>query len=98
VAIHEILHFFFYDYAVKRFNSIFDGLNTNNGIFWTLAELFNDVVQALPEFNELQGEVEVFGYPDHTKHQEYLRKLWSDEPDVDSWIPKAYEYLVEVLK
>lgn len=98
VVVHEILHFFFYDYAIKKFNNIFGSLDTDNGIFWMLAELFNDVIQAVPSFTELQDDVKVFGYPDHVKYQEYLRRIWSDEPDIDIWIPKAYEYLVRSLK
>ncbi len=93
IAIHEILHFFFYDYAVKKFPEIFGTLDKNTGIFWMLAELFNDVIQTLPEFKEMQGEIEYFGYPGHQKYYEYLRKLWLYNPDIDTWIPKAYEYL-----
>jgi len=95
IAIHEILHFFFYDYAVKKFPEIFEKLEKNTGIFWTLAELFNDVIQTLPEFTEMQGNIESFGYPDHKKHQEYLRKLWLENRDIDTWIPKAYIYLAQ---
>ena len=97
IAVHEILHFFFYDYAVKKFPEIFEKLDKNNGIFWQLAELFNNVIQILPEFTEIQGEIESFGYPDHKKHQEYLRKLWSENQDIDVWIPKAYQYLIETI-
>lgn len=97
VAIHEILHFFFYDYAIKNFNNIFGELDENKGIFWMLAELFNDVIQTLPEFVEIQGNTETFGYPDHIKHQDFLKKLWANKQDIDIWIPKAYEYLIEHL-
>jgi len=95
ITIHEILHFFFYDYAVKNFKDTFENLDKNTGIFWMLAELFNDVVQVLPEFVEIQGDNKIYGYPDHIKYQDYLRKLWSNEQNIDVWIPKALEYLKE---
>ncbi len=90
VAIHEILHFFFYDYAIKKFPEIFEKLDTNTGTFWKLAELFNDVIQALPDFIERR---DVFGYPDHEKYRDYLSVLWSKNPDIDVWIPEAFKYL-----
>ncbi|MEI7513004.1 MAG: hypothetical protein WCJ74_00080 [bacterium] len=98
VVIHEVLHFFFYEYAVQKFKNIFENLDKNTGIFWMLAELFNDVIQNLPEFADIQGNVEISGYPSHIKYQDYLKNLWTNEQDIDVWIPKAYDYLTEVLK
>ena len=98
IVIHEVLHFFFYDYAVKNFNNIFKDLDKNKGVFWTLAELFNDVIQNTDEFKKIQGYMEIYGYPDHVKHQEYLKKMWAEDKDIDLWIPKAYDYLDDQAK
>jgi hypothetical protein len=92
-AMHEVLHFFFYDYAVKKYPEIFGGLNMNNGIFWRLAEVFNDMIMSLPEFVELHGVTKMGVYPDHKKYIEPMKKIWNDNPDIDKWILGAYEYL-----
>ncbi|KKQ81802.1 MAG: hypothetical protein UT05_C0009G0080 [Parcubacteria group bacterium GW2011_GWF2_38_76] len=93
IVMHEILHFFFYDYAVKKYPEIFDGLDMNKGIFWKLAELFNDVIISLPEFVELHKITKVGVYPDHKKYVEPMKNIWNNNPDIDKWIIKAYEYL-----
>jgi len=93
IAAHEILHFFFYDYAIKKYPSIFGELDTNKGIFWNLAELFNYVILSLPEFIEIHGDKNTKGYPDHEQHIDYMKKLWNNKPDIDNWLLEAHGYL-----
>jgi len=93
ITAHEVLHFFFYDYAGNKYPEIFKELDTNTGIYWLLAELFNDVILSLPEFIEIHGNKEIQSYPKHQEYFEYMKKLWGDNPDIDSWIIKAYNYL-----
>lgn len=96
VIAHEILHFFFYDYAVKRHTDIFTSLDTNKGIFWGLAELFNDVVMALPEFVEIHGNKDVGGYPYHEQYIDHVKKLWDNNPNIDNWLIETYNHLKKV--
>lgn len=93
VTAHEVLHFFFYDYAENKYPEIFKELDANKGVYWMLAELFNDMILSLPEFIEIHGNKEVQSYPKHQEYSEYMKKLWSDNPDIDNWIIEAYNYL-----
>ncbi len=93
VVAHEVLHFFFYDYADRNHSDIFAKLNPNDGIYWNLAELFNDVILDLPEFIAIHGQTEIKSYPAHEKHQAFMKKLWNNKPDIDNWIVEAYKYL-----
>lgn len=93
VTSHEVLHFFFYDYADRNHSNIFAELKPNDGIYWGLAELFNDVILDLPEFVAIHGQTETKPYPAHEKHRAFMKKLWSDKPNIDNWIIEAYDYL-----
>ncbi len=68
IAAHEVLHFFFYDYANRNHSDVFAKLNPDDGIYWDLAELFNGVILDLPEFIAMHGQVETKVYPAHEKH------------------------------
>ena len=93
VTSHEVLHFFFYDYADRNHSDIFAELKPNDGIYWELAELFNDVILDLPEFVAIHNQTETKSYPAHEKHQAFMKKLWKDKSDIDNWIVEAYNYL-----
>lgn len=93
VVAHEVLHFFFYDYANNKYPEVFKDLDTNKGIYWMLAELFNDVILSLPEFVEIHGNKEVQSYPKHQEYSKYMKKLWNDNPDIDNWLIEGFEYL-----
>jgi hypothetical protein len=93
IIAHETLHFFFFDYAVKKHSDVFKGLNTNSGVFWMLSEIFNDVILSLPEFIEIHGRKDIIPYPAHKKYIEYMKKLWTDNPDIDNWLLEGYKYL-----
>lgn len=90
---HEILHFFFYDYAVKKYPKIFKKLDKNQGIFWDLAEIFNSVILFKPEFKKLHNQKRDRSYPAHRKHLKLMRKYWRESEDIDIWIKKAFDYL-----
>lgn len=90
---HEMLHFIFYDYAIQKYPDKFKNLNTNQGIFWDLAEIFNAILQDTPLFVEVQGKINNMGYPDHKKYIPILKKLWDKEQNIDQWITQAYNKL-----
>ncbi len=52
---HEMLHFIFYDYCLKRYPAVFRGCDTEEGSFWEVADLFNAVMQRTPSFIKLHG-------------------------------------------
>jgi len=99
VTAHEILHFFFFDYAVEKHPDIFDELKQENGsTFWMLSEIFNDVILSLPEFVEIHGQKGFVSYPAHEKYLKYMKKLWTDNPNIDNWLIEGYNYLNNAQK
>jgi hypothetical protein len=93
VTAHEVLHFFFYDYSAKHFPEIFKDLNTNSGIYWDLAELFDVVVMSSPDFISPEYLNNTRPYPNHLKYFDAVKEIWDKNPDIDSWIVEAYDFL-----
>ncbi|MDP3997790.1 MAG: hypothetical protein U1C49_01590 [Candidatus Andersenbacteria bacterium] len=86
VIFHEMVHFIFYDYAQINFPDTLGQMDTDEGKFWDLAEVFNVVVQSLDDFKRLQGKVDSMGYPDHKSLILKGKNLWAKNPDVRQWI------------
>lgn len=95
VATHEILHFLFFNYALKYFPELFRKKNTESGIFWDLSEIFNAVMHQTKIFISLHGRVGVVAYPAHKKFLTQARKYWQKNRDIDKWILATYKYLKE---
>ena len=93
VIMHEMLHFIFYDYAIKKHPEIFRKLDTETGTFWDLAEIFNAIILSLPEFKKLHKQKKIFCYSEHKKYFSKLKKLWQNTMIVDNWLIIGYEYL-----
>jgi len=93
VTVHELLHFCFYEYCLKNYSNIFKKLDTENGSFWDLAEIFNVVILSQPEFVKIHKLKKIFVYPEHRKYIQFLKRLWQREKDIDNWIVKGFEYL-----
>jgi len=83
---HECLHFIFYDFAQKKFPEIIGKMNTEEGKFWDIAEVFNAVIQSTDDFIDLHGKIENIGYPDHKDLIAKGALLWEKEHDVYAWI------------
>lgn len=86
---HEMLHFIFYDYALQKYPAKFKNLDTNQGMFWDLAEIFNAIIQDTSELIEIHGKINNLGYPDHKKYISVLKRLWQKEQNIDHWIIQA---------
>lgn len=93
ITVHEVLHFFFYDYAERAYPEIFKKLDQNSGAYWDLAELFNDVVMSDLNFISKEYSEHAKPYPDHVKHFDRVKDLWGNNPDLDAWLIEAYNYL-----
>lgn len=81
---HEMLHFIFYDYCLKKYPRVFKKKNTESGSFWELAELFNAVIQQAPAFEKLHGPVGNIGYPTLRSKFGMAKKKWNG--NIDDWI------------
>lgn len=83
---HEMLHFIFYDFAQQKFLKIFKNMETEQGKFWDLAEIFNAVIQDTNEFIKLHGKIKNIGYPSHKDLITTGKNLWKKNPDLNQWI------------
>lgn len=93
VAAHEILHFIFYDYCFKKFPGLFKNLNTEEGLFWDLAEIFNVIILSLPQFKKIHGQRKMGSYPVHKRYLYPLKKYWQEADGIDRWVIKSFNYL-----
>jgi hypothetical protein len=93
VIAHEVLHFFFYDYANKRHSKMFAGLDENTGIYWDLAELFDVVAMSASDFMSNRYFENIHPYPEHAKYLDVVRSIWDKGHDIDRWIVESYEYI-----
>ncbi|HOL54058.1 MAG: hypothetical protein PHF40_01530 [Candidatus Pacebacteria bacterium] len=95
VTMHELLHFIFYDYAIQQHPQIFKKLDPENGIFWDLSEIFNDVILSLPPFKKLHKQQKIICYPEHQQYFQKFQKLWQQTNDIDQWLVEGLEILKE---
>ncbi len=72
---HEMLHFMFYDFARKNFPET-TKMNTEQGKFWDIAEVFNAVIQNTDDFISLHGKIRDIGYPEHKELILQGSRLW----------------------
>lgn len=93
VTAHELLHFFFYDYTERKYPEIFKKLDQNSGVYWDLAELFNDVVMSDPNFISESYSEHAKPYPDHVRYFDKVRALWEKSHNLDEWLIETHKYL-----
>ena len=93
VTYHECLHFIFYDFAQKKFPETLGKMNTEEGKFWALAEVFNIVIQTTDDFINLHGKIENIGYPDHKELIKQGSLLWNKNPNVSDWIVEMMQII-----
>lgn len=83
---HECLHFIFYDFAKKKFPEKLGETNTERGLFWDIAEIFNVVIQNTKEFKLIHGEISDICYPEHKELIKKGSNVWEKQKDVYKWI------------
>ncbi len=93
VTAHELLHFMFYDYALKKYPKVFMKMDTERGIFWDLAELFNSIILHTQIFVQIHQVKRKVVYPEHRKCFPCLFKVWKKYHDIDKFITISYKLL-----
>jgi hypothetical protein len=93
VTMHELLHFVFYNYTKRRFRHVFKGLDTEHGLWWDCAEIFNTVVLSGSEFAKIHGIKKIVSYPEHKRYIAQLRRAWRNNRDIDALIVKIISAL-----
>jgi hypothetical protein len=81
-AVHEMLHFLFFDLAEKLVPSI----NSENQKLWDISEVFNGLIMEEAEFVKITGIEKPGQYPDLVKTQEELRGIWNKNKDAKGFI------------
>lgn len=97
VSMHEMLHFIFYEYALKNHFKLFKGLDTEQGVFWELAEIF-DAVMHKTELVKIHGKKDYMVYPQHRKILPYFVKLWEKNKNINIWLKEGFGHLSKKYK
>jgi hypothetical protein len=82
VAVHEMLHFLFFDLA----KSLIPDIDSENQKLWALSEVFNGLIMEEAEFTQIIDNQMPSQYPDLVKTQEELRGIWNKNKEVKSFI------------
>jgi hypothetical protein len=82
VAVHEMLHFLFFDLARKLIPSI----SPEDQKLWGISEVFNGLIMEEVEFTQITGVQMPGQYPDLVKKQEELREIWNKNKEAKSFI------------
>lgn len=86
MAMHEMLHFLFFDLVEK----LFPNININTQKMWEISEVFNGLIMQESEFVEITGVRDPGQYPDLIKLQKGFEAVWKKRK-------KANEFLAITL-
>lgn len=82
---HELLHFIFFDFTDKNIAKV-STLSKNDGIYWHVSEIFNNVVLGTPKFKKLLSSKGDTPYPEHLGLLTKAQVLYKDHPDLIGFI------------
>lgn len=89
VALHELLHVFFYSYINNVYKIDFNKITQKE--LWDMAEIFNSVVLSQTEFRKFYSQYNFLNYPEH---EEKIKVIAStiEKIDIDMFL-SAYNSL-----
>jgi len=82
VAVHEMLHFLFFDLAEK----LVPNINSQKQKLWNISEVFNGLIMSESEFIQITNVQKQEQYPDLIETQEELRGVWNKNKEAKSFI------------
>lgn len=82
VAIHEMLHFQFFDSVEKLLPDV--DIKSKNT--WEVSEVFNGLIMQEPEFVEITGTKDPGQYPNLVNLQDQLKGVWGRNKKADKFI------------
>jgi hypothetical protein len=85
VAVHEMLHFLFFDLAKK----LIPRISPEDQKLWKISEVFNGLIMGEAEFTQIIDNQMPEQYPDLIKTQEELRGIWNKNKKAESFILSA---------
>jgi len=93
---HEMLHFIFYDYVQTKMPELVLNLDTNTGLFWDVAEIFNSVILSSDlKFVDLLGKND-WCYPDHRLILPRAKEFYFQNLPINIFIKKLFELANEI--
>jgi hypothetical protein len=92
ISMHEILHFFFFDYTRTVIGEPYVSLDPNQGRYWEVSEAFNDIILAERELVGLHAVEKIDPYPSLAPFVEEGRKIWEDSRNIDVLIHSLYTW------
>lgn len=96
VTSHELMHFIFYAYTSEKFSELTNGLDTNTGLWWDVAEIFNSVVLSSTLFTKILKTKGDTGYPKHKALIRESTKLFGAGLFIDDFIRKLFALVKSV--
>jgi len=93
VALHEMLHFAFFEYLDKNFAEKTRGLDKNSGILWELSEIINIIILNLPVFRKITSMEEKLFYPELQDKLEKAQRLWDTNSNTFDFIEKYLQQI-----
>lgn len=82
VAVHEMLHFLFFDLTKK----LIPNINPEDQKLWTISEVFNGLIMGETEFTQIIDNQMPGQYPDLVRTQEELRETWNKNKEAKGFI------------
>lgn len=96
VTSHELMHFIFYAYTSEKHLELTKGLDTNTGLWWDAAEIFNNVVLSSPGFTKILKTDGDTGYPEHKELVIEATKLFYTKLTTDDFIRKLFSLIKDI--
>ena len=82
VAVHEMLHFLFFDLMEK----LLPNIDIKSEKAWKISEVFNGLIMNEPEFVEITGKKDSGQYPNLIQLQKQLQKVWNSNKKADRFL------------
>ncbi len=88
VALHESLHFIFFNYCDNYFYEETKDLNKNSGSYWELSEIVNVIILNLPPFQKILEKEEKLFYPELAEKLNEAKKVFKSSKNFKEFIKK----------
>lgn len=82
VAIHEMLHFLFFDLVEK----LLSGIDISSQRTWEISEVFNELIMQETEFAEITGVKDPGQYPNLIELQNKLEEIWGKNKKASKFV------------
>jgi len=90
---HELMHFIFYSYTKSKLTDLVKGLDTNKGLWWDVAEVFNNVILSLDKFKKVLQTDGDKRYPAHRRYMSKADELYKDSKNIEDYIKKLFQLI-----